>query len=97
MVLENKQELLARSFEIAAAIAYFEDAIQESDETISECSPNLQAEMEEQKRHFAVALEAMERLARVEAERDAAKRCIYDIETYLTLGSAQYIGRTIQA
>lgn len=72
MVLENKQELLARSFEIAAAIAYFEDAIQESDGIISECSPAFRAGLTEQRRHFVVALEAMERLARVEAERDAA-------------------------
>ena len=42
-----------------AAIAYFEDAIRESDEIIAECSPELQDELEEQKGHFAVALECM--------------------------------------
>lgn len=66
MVLEKN-----RAPEIAAAIAYFEDAVRDSNEIISECSPDLQAELEEQKRHFAVALEAMERLAHLEAERDA--------------------------
>lgn len=41
--------------------------------------------------------QGVEAIVRVEAERDAAKKCIYDIETYLAFGSAQYIGRTIQA
>lgn len=44
-----------------AAIAYFEDAIRESDEIIADCTPALQAELEEQKGYFAVALEAMRR------------------------------------
>lgn len=43
------------------AIAYFEDAIRESDEIISECSPALQKELLEQKGHFEVALEVMRR------------------------------------
>lgn len=46
---------------IEAAIAYFEDAIRESDEIIADCTPALQAELEEQKGYFAVALEAMRR------------------------------------
>ena len=45
--------------ETESAIAYFEDAIRESDEIIGECTPNLQAELKEQKRHFEVALAAL--------------------------------------
>ena len=41
------------------AIAYFEDAIRESDEIIAECSEELQEELTEQKEHFVVALDAM--------------------------------------
>ena len=41
------------------AIAYFEDAIRESDEIIAECSEKLQKELIEQKKHFEVALDAM--------------------------------------
>jgi len=44
------------------AIAYFEDAIRESDEIIAECSEALQKELTEQKGHFEVALEAMKQL-----------------------------------
>lgn len=44
-----------------AAIAYFEDAIQESDGIISECSPAFRAGLTEQRRHFVVALEALKR------------------------------------
>lgn len=36
-------------------------------------------------------------LSRVEAERDAAAKCIYDVETYLQFGSAPYIMTTIEA
>jgi hypothetical protein len=45
--------------DIEKAIAYFEDAIRESDEIIAECSEELQKELTEQKGHFVVALEAM--------------------------------------
>lgn len=41
------------------AIAYFEDAIKESDEIIADCSPDLQAELTKQKGHFVVALETL--------------------------------------
>ena len=41
------------------AIAYFDDAIRESDEIIAECSEALQKELMEQKKHFVVALDAM--------------------------------------
>jgi hypothetical protein len=41
------------------AIAYFEDAVRESDEIIADCSPALQAELTAQKNHFVVALEVM--------------------------------------
>lgn len=41
------------------AIAYFEDAVRESDEIIADCSPALQVELTEQKSHFVVALEVM--------------------------------------
>lgn len=43
------------------AIAYFEDAIKESDEIIAECSEELQEELTEQKGHFEVALKAMKK------------------------------------
>lgn len=43
------------------AIAYFEDAVRESDEIIEDCSPDLQRDSTEQKEHFVVALEAMRR------------------------------------
>lgn len=45
--------------EIQAAIAYFEDAVKESDEIIDECSLALQAELTEQKQHFVIALNAL--------------------------------------
>lgn len=47
--------------EVNAAIAYFEDAVRESDKIIADCSPALQAELTEQKQHFVVALEALRR------------------------------------
>lgn len=56
MVLENN-----KAPEIVAAIAYFEDAIQESDGILSKCSPALRAELTEQRRHFVAALEALKR------------------------------------
>lgn len=43
------------------AIAYFEDAIRESDEIIAECSEALQKELMEQKKHFEIALDAMKK------------------------------------
>ncbi len=43
------------------AIAYFEDAIRESDEIISEASENLKQELTEQKEHFVVALVALKK------------------------------------
>lgn len=45
--------------DIQAAIAYFEDAIRDTDEIIFECSEDLQAQLLAQKRHFIIALEAM--------------------------------------
>ena len=45
----------------AAAIAYFEDAVKESDEIIADCTEALRAELIEQKQNFAVALEVMRR------------------------------------
>lgn len=41
------------------AIAYFEDAIKESDEIIADCTPELQAELTEQRGHFVTALETL--------------------------------------
>lgn len=41
------------------AIAYFEDAIRESNEIISGCTPKLQEELMKYTGHFEVALEAM--------------------------------------
>ena len=43
------------------AIAYFEDAIRESDEIIAECSEALQKELMEQKKHFEIALKIMKK------------------------------------
>lgn len=43
------------------AFAYFEDAIKESDEIIADYSPDLQAELTEQKGHFEVALAVLEK------------------------------------
>ncbi|WP_277668994.1 hypothetical protein [Caproiciproducens galactitolivorans] len=48
--------------EIKAAIAYFEEAVHESDEIISDCSPALQAELTEQKQHFVAVLEVLRRI-----------------------------------
>ncbi len=71
------------------AIAYFDDAVRESDEIISEhnCSPALQAELAEQKGYFVTALASMRentelraQLAAVMVERDAAVECIRDIQ-----------------
>ena len=45
--------------EIEKAIAYFEDAVRESDEIIEDCSPVFQAELIEQKGYFVVALTAL--------------------------------------
>ncbi len=58
--------------EIKAAIAYFEDAVRESDEIIADCSPDLQAELIEQKKHFEVALAAL----REKQERVACGECM---------------------
>ena len=60
--------------ELKAAIAYFEDAIRESDEIIADCSQKLQEELDDQKRHFVVALNALRRAA----ERDGYKACYPD-------------------
>jgi hypothetical protein len=50
-----------KPMKIHEAIAYFEDAIRESDEIIAECSEALKKELTEQKGHFEVALEAMKK------------------------------------
>ena len=47
--------------ELKQAIAYFEDAVRESDEIIADYTPRLKAELTEQKQHFVVALEVMRR------------------------------------
>ncbi len=44
---------------VKEAIAYFEDAIRETDEIITDCSPLLQSQLIEQKEHFVVAIAAM--------------------------------------
>lgn len=46
--------------EIKNAITYFEDAVRESDEIISDCSPDLQTDLAAQKEHFVVALKALQ-------------------------------------
>ena len=51
------------------AIAYFEDAVRESDEILAaECSKQLQKELTEQKCHFEVALGMMEKQVPKKAE-----------------------------
>jgi len=63
------------------AIAYFEDAILESDEIIAECSEALQKELMEQKKHFEVALEAMKEK---QERKDGCAYCVPDKNnTYL--------------
>ena len=47
--------------ELKPAIEYFKDAIKESDEIIEECSDDLKTELTKQKRHFIVAVAAMEK------------------------------------
>lgn len=44
---------------VMKAIAYFEDAVKESDELINDCSPNLQKELTAQKEHLIIALTAL--------------------------------------
>jgi hypothetical protein len=44
---------------VKSAIVYFEDAVRESDEIISEASDDLKKELTEQKEHFVVALAAL--------------------------------------
>ena len=63
------------------AIAYFEDAIRESDEIIAECSEALQKELMEQKKHFEIALEAMKEK---QGRKDGCAYCVPDKNnTYL--------------
>lgn len=45
--------------EIAKAIAFFESAIQDSDKIRDDCSPELAAELAEQKNHLVVAVDSM--------------------------------------
>ena len=59
------------------AIAYFEDAIRESDEIIAECSEALQKELTEQKGYFVVAVEVMKE----KQEREKGCGCCQD-ETF---------------
>jgi len=89
------------------AIAYFEDAIRESDEIIAECSEALQKELTEQKGHFEVALEAMKRqkqqeneqlLARVARVREAliiANNYMPDVGHFCTCGKCKKCGTDI--
>lgn len=63
--------------EYQAAIVYFEDAIRESDEIIEDCSPNLKAELIEQKEHFVEALDAMR--AQAEDEKPPVAQCEYKL------------------
>ena len=56
------------------AIAYFENAIRESDEIIAECSEALQKDLMEQKKHFEIALEAMKE------KQERKDGCAYCVE-----------------
>ena len=47
--------------DIDKAIEYLSDAVTETNEIISECSTALQAELIEQKRHFEVAISALQK------------------------------------
>jgi len=55
------------------AIAYFENAIRESDEIIAECSEALQKDLMEQKKYFEVALEAMKEK---QERKDGCAECV---------------------
>ena len=75
--------------EIERAIAYFEDAVRESDEIIEECSPALQTELTEQKQHFTTALVALReqsdeecdsRACAIANERDCLREEILEIK-----------------
>jgi hypothetical protein len=61
------------------AIEYFDEAIRESDAIIAVCSPDLQAELTEQKAHFEVALAAM---WEQEAARVLLKECLNQLEIH---------------
>ncbi len=72
----------------ADAIRYFEEAIQESDEIITECSPLLQKELTEQKEYFINALSALHKQSELESENEMileilshAAGCPYDFYT----------------
>ena len=56
---QKKEEQSNYQEQVQRAVEYFEDAIRESDEIISECSADLQAELQSQKDHFMVALDAL--------------------------------------
>jgi hypothetical protein len=60
--------------EVMNAIAYFEDAVKESDEIINDCSLELQKELTEQKEHFIVALEALREKAENPSVAEEIKR-----------------------
>lgn len=60
--------------EVISAIAYFVDAVLESDEIINDCSPDLQKELTEQKEHFIVALAALREKAEKPCTTDEIKR-----------------------
>lgn len=59
--LENMGPAGVEKANLEQAIAYFEDAIRESDEIIAECSEALQKELMEQKKHFEIALKIMKK------------------------------------
>lgn len=46
--------------DIDKAIEYFVDAVRETNEIMEDCSPRLQADLIEQKKHFIAAIEALE-------------------------------------
>lgn len=60
---------------IEQAIAYFEDAVRESDEIIADCSPELQAALIEQKEHFVVGHAAL----RAQAEGGMSPALKFDV------------------
>ena len=55
--------------ELKKSIAYFEESLEEIDEFMDECSPALQAELEEERKHFVAALDALRFVVGLDALR----------------------------
>jgi hypothetical protein len=71
---EVKNNMNDNNQKMIDAVAYFEDAVKESDEIINDCSTDLQKELTEQKGHFIVALAALREKAEKPAVAEEIKR-----------------------